>query len=136
MATRSEMNLSNALIVTKVVKASSAATVGKCGKYDTDETKVLDCSAGDNPDVIFLETKTAGQSVQCVVLCGSAIVPVLVGTGAATAGEYATVVSDGVTNQTVGGGTTVVYLAGKFTQTGVLGDTVGLAVGQFASVKA
>jgi len=39
-------------------------------------------------------------------------------------------------NQTLGGGSTVVYIVGKFTETGVDGDFVGVMVGNFAGVKA
>ena len=44
----------------------------------------------------------------------------------ATAGLWAIAGTDGFENQTPGGGTTVKYLAGKFMQTGVDGDFVGL----------
>lgn len=126
--------LYNVTIVYRAVKAASTATQGLAGVFDGDT--VLDASAGANPDCIFLETKAAGELVACALLAGGGIIPVKVGTGGATVGEYATVASDGLTNQTVGGGTTVVYLAGKFARTGVVGDVVGLIPGQFAGVKA
>jgi hypothetical protein len=137
MAVTAEQKLQNAIVVTKTVKAASTATIGKVGKYDsTDELTVLDASAGDNGSVVFLETAAAGAKVQCVQLAGSScVVPVKVGTGGATAGAYAIVVSDGLTDKTLGGGTTVRYIVGKFTQTGVVGDMVGLAPGPFAGVS-
>lgn len=139
MAVTAEQKLVNAIIVTKTVKAASSATIGLCGIYDgTDETTVLNCTTGQRPDVVFMETAVAGAKVQCLQLGGSgaAVVPVKVGTGGASAGLFAVVVSDGLTNQTLGGGTTVRHIAGKFTQTGVVGDVVGLAVGPFSAGSA
>jgi hypothetical protein len=126
--------LYNVVEVLRTVKGSSTATKGKCGVFDTDDTLVLDATAGQNPDLVFLETKAAGEQVRCALLTGGSVIPVLVGTGGATAGEYALVANDGLTNQTLGGGTTVKYIAGKFLRTGVVGDVVGLIAGNFAGV--
>lgn len=129
-----EQKLNNAVIVTRTVKAASTATRGLFGVYDS-EGVVLDATAGQNASVFFIETKAAGEKVQCIELTGGCVV-VAKASGTATAGAYATVGTDGVENQTLGGGSTVVYIVGKFTQTGVDNDYVGVAVGQFAGGKA
>jgi hypothetical protein len=136
MATRSDRYLQNAVIKTKIVDTSQTATKGKGLIRSTDDDHVDDGGANANVYCVALETKAAGEFVEVALLTGGAIVPVLVGTGGATQGAYAVTVSDGWTDQTLGGGTTVVYIGGKFTQTGVAGDIVGMAVGQFAGVKA
>jgi hypothetical protein len=134
MATRPDQLLSKCVIVTKTVDTSQTATKGYGLIYSTDSDHVDDAGANGNAFAVALETKAAGESVQCVLLCGGGVVPVKVGTGGATAGKYAIMASDGWTDQTLGGGTTVKYIGGKFTQTGVVGDIVGMAVGQFAGV--
>lgn len=126
--------LENVTIKTYTVKAASTATRGLCGVFDS-EGVVLDATAGQNASVLFLETKAAGELVHCALLNGGGI-GIMKASGTATAGSYATVGTDGVENQTLGGGTTVCYIVGKFTETGVDGDMVGVALGQFASVKA
>ena len=139
MAVTAEQKLQNAILVTKLVKAASTATIARCGIYDgTDELTVLDCTTGQRPDVIFMETGVAGKAVQCLQIAGSgaSVVPVKVGTGGASAGQYAVVVSDGVTNQAMSDGTTARHIVGKFTQTGVVGDIVGLALAPFCTFTA
>lgn len=129
-----EQKLNNAVIVTRTVKAASTATRGLFGVYDS-EGVVLDATAGQKGSVFFLETKAAGEKVQCVELTGGCVV-IAKASGTATAGEYAIIGTDGVENKTLGGGTTVAYIVGKFTQTGVDNDYVGVAIGQFAGVSA
>ena len=78
---------------------------------------------------------TTGDVISVALLMGPGVIKVKVGTGGATAGEYAIVSSgnDGLTDQTIGGGTTVKYVLGRFLETGVAGDIVGLMPGQFAA---
>ena len=120
-------------IVTRTVDSGDTATKGYGLIQGSDETLVDDAGANGKVFAVALETKTAGQVVQCALLCGGGVVPVKVGTGGATAGEYAIMTTDGWTNQTIGGGTTVKYIGGQFLETGVAGDFVGLAVGAFAA---
>lgn len=53
--------------------------------------------------------------------------------GTATRGEYAIAGTDGFENQTLGGGTTVKYIAGQFLESGVDGDFVEMKLGGFAA---
>jgi len=133
MSTSDKM-LEYAHIHAYTVKAASTATRGLCGVFDSEHV-VLDATAGQNASVCFLETKAAGERVECVLLNSGCVVP-MKASGTCTAGSYATVGTDGVENQTLGGGSTVVYIVGKFTETGVDGDFVGVMVGNFAGVKA
>jgi hypothetical protein len=69
----------------------------------------------------------AGDKVQLAYLAGACIIPVLVGTGAATRGKFAKVVSDGVTDATPTVTTpAAIDVVGFFTQSGVAGDIVGM----------
>lgn len=125
MGTRAHRQLTNALV--RTYKVGTAVTKGKLVKLVTDDDHVTDASAGEQGIGIALETKTtADTDVQIAMLAGAAIIPVLVGTGGATRGSYASAVADGFTNQAVGGGTVAKHIAGVFTQSGVAGDFVGL----------
>jgi len=134
MVARATVSLENVRITTETVAASQTATKGMGLVWSSGN--VDDAGANGNCMGVALETKAAGEKVQVAHLNGGGVVPVLVGTGGATQGAYATMASDGWTNQTLGGGTTVSYIGGKFVETGVVGDIVGLEVGQFAGVKA
>lgn len=144
MAARADRFMINALIREYTVEAAATVTVGKRVKFGTSDTTVEDCGANENGIGIAVEyhntvNETAGAAGTRVgiALDGVAIVPVLVGTGGATRGSFAVTVSDGLTNQTIGGGSTLVHIAGKFMQTGVVGDIVGMLVGcTVSSVKA
>lgn len=124
---------SRGLIRTYTVQAAGAVTKGMSVKLGTSEDEVLNASTNDKAIGYATETKAAGERVE-ICMAGYAIVPVLVGTGDATHGEHAIAAANGLTNQTLGGGTTVKYIEGIFLQTGVAGDTVALLVsGRFAS---
>jgi len=124
------------IVNTYIVAAGQVATVGRAVKFAAaDEQVQLAGSANDKGIGIALHSAVAGASVQVLMLAHS-IVPVRVGTGGATRGEYAVLASDGYINQTLGGGSTVRYIGGVFTQSGVVGDFVGLAVGAFAAGSA
>jgi hypothetical protein len=65
-----------------------------------------------------------------IALNGYAIIPVKVGTGGATRGKQAITVADGYTDAANnGGGTTSQIIKGRFMQSGVVGDLVGLLIG-------
>lgn len=68
---------------------------------------------------------TEGDKVSCIKLGSPCTAPVKVGTGGATIGEYGSATTDGVTDDVVGGGTTLVVPICEFMQTGVAGDLVG-----------
>lgn len=134
MVARATVQLKNAIITTETVATSQTATKGYGLVWSSGS--VDDAGANGNCFAVALETKAAGEKVLVARLTGGAIVPVLVGTGGATQGAYATHTTNGWTDQTLGGGSSVSYIGGKFTETGVAGDFVGLEVGQFAGVKA
>lgn len=132
MATRPLDTTSRALIRPYVVASGQTATKGFGVVFASADNEIDDAGANGNAIGIALESGVAGATVE-VALLGYAIVPVKVGTGGATRGAFAIMAADGYTNQTLGGGTTVKYPAGKFLQTGVAGDEVGLLLGNFAS---
>jgi hypothetical protein len=121
--------------IKSVVAKSGAAIVEGVGViWDTGQADVA--TAGTNAFGIALESLTGDgvKKVQVALLNGAGEVKVKC-SGTATQGSYAICGTDGFENQTLGGGTTVRYVAGKFAQTGVDGDFVGLTVGQFAGVS-
>ncbi len=133
MAARSHRNHEHLLVITRTVVAAGAATKGRMAKFGATEQQVTNAGANEKGFGIFLESAVAGADVQIALLQGAGIIEVLVGTGGATEGEFAVGAADGLTNQTLGGGNTVKYIAGTFLQTGVAGDYVGLLPGKFAA---
>lgn len=137
MPVRALEDLKFALVKTAIVGTS--CTKGKALKVTADEPMTMtDCSVGESADAIALETQTtAGKPCQVVMLAGACIIKVLVGTGGATRGKYAKVVSDGLTDVgTLGGGTTLAEVVGKFLQSGAAGEYVGMIPASFSGVKA
>lgn len=137
MAVRALLDLGpGPYIKTFTVAAGQAATEGRPVSFASSDQEVQTTAAAAAVTCgIALETKAAGERVQ--VLVSEGLVKVKVGTGGATRGLYAVVVADGVTNSaTLGGGTVVKNLVGRFMQTGVAGDVVGLLFHPFASVSA
>lgn len=133
MSARPHDTTNRSMIRPLVIQAAAAAvTAGMPVKLGTAETDCLLAGANEKAIGIAIESGVAGDTIQ-VSLFGYAIVPVKVGTGGATHGEFAICAADGATNQTLGGGTTVKYVIGRFLQTGVVGDKVGLLLGNFAS---
>lgn len=116
------------------VKASAAIVAG-VGVY---------ISAADEVDVAVANSKVIGVAMQAVTgasdgesrvevaLCDAGTCRVKA-SGTATRGEYAIAGTDGFENQTIGGGTTVKYIAGQFMESGVDGDFVELRLGAFAA---
>lgn len=130
MGTRPLDNSSRSFIHTFTVEAAGTVTKGYPVKLGTAATDVVNAGANGKAIGIALASGVAGDSVD-VALFGP-VVPAKVGTGGATHGEHAIAVADGFTNQTLGGGTTVKYIAGTFLETGVAGDMVGMMLGRFA----
>lgn len=131
MVARATFDLKEALIKNFTVAGGQTATEGKVGTLAN--TLVQNAAAGVAGDVVFLESATAGNRVSCILLKGGAIVRVLVGTGGATAGSYAVVVSNGVTNTPAiaADGTVLHNIVGKFVESGVAGDYVGMVPATF-----
>ncbi len=80
--------------------------------------------AGDSAGV-------AGATVIRVVHFGKGIVKGLVGTGAATQGSFAKYsgTGDGLTDATIGGGTTKLLCCGQWMEAGAAGEFAGLNLG-------
>lgn len=136
MAVRALLDLGpGPYIKTFTVAAGQAATEGRPLSFAASDEEVQTTAAAAAVTCgIALETKAAGERVQ--VLVGEGVVKVKVGTGGATRGLYGVVVADGVTNSgTLGGGTTLKNIVGRFLQTGVAGDVVGLVFRPFATVS-
>lgn len=139
MATRALLDLGPLpKIKTFTVAAGQSAVEGRAASFASADEEVQLTAAGAAPTAgIFLETKAAGDRVQVLVSQGDAIVKVKVGTGGCTRGLYGVVVADGLTNApTLGGGTVLRNIVGRFLQTGVAGDVVGFVFAPFASVSA
>lgn len=128
-------------IVYYSIAASQTVASGQPVKYASADHQVQQSQSSDPIHGIALDSGTSpasGTLAQIPVqLLGHAVVPVVVGTGGATRGKFCIMASDntGLTDQTMGGGTTVRNTPGYFTQSGVVGDVVGLCVTGFAGVS-
>jgi hypothetical protein len=133
MATRANYVSSNAEVITRTVVSGEVVTAGYPVQFSAtaDQVQIAN-GAGDNAIGIALTSGAAGEQVQIAI---SGIAPVKVGTGGATQGVYGIIATDGVIDRTLGGGTTLRHILGKFLQTGVVGDMVGFQILPFASVS-
>lgn len=138
MATRPDSFPSEVTFVKKLVKSGSTIPFGVGVKVSSGGELEVDV-CGPNDKVYGIAYGAPGSSVLGdgvlmieVALCCGGVVPVKA-SATATAGEFAICGTDGFENQTIGGGTTVKYLAGRFTQAGVDNDFVGLMLGSFAA---
>ena len=126
----------NALIQHIVAKSGAVIVEGVGVIWDTGQADVaIDAS---NAFGIAMESLTGDgvKTVEVLMLCSRSCIIKVKASGTATQGLYAKCGTDGFENKTLGGGTTVAYIAGKFTESGVDGDFLGLEVGQFAGVSA
>ncbi len=128
MATRPTLHLQSALIQSFVIPATKTTTEGLRVKFSGADNQVEACGAGEDGIGVAMASGVAGDTVQ-VVLEGYCVAKVKVGTGGATRGAFAKIVADGYTDQAIADGTTPRLLAGKFMNTGVAGDFVGLLMG-------
>ena len=129
MATRATFNLQNATLRTFIVKSGTTTAYGKAVKFDAGDDSID--NAGANEDLVFavaLEVVVGDGVNKCQValLSGSGIVPILVGTGGATRGKFAVLAADGATDAAGSGVTNARPCIGKFLQSGVAADVVGL----------
>jgi hypothetical protein len=135
MATRADQILEKVTIRSFKVVTAPAVRGRQC-KFGSADDEATVCGAGEQGMGIFLGDAAVGAYVDVATFTGGGVVPVVVGTGGATRGAYAVAVANGMTNQTLGGGTVVRHVAGTFTQTGVAEELVGLAISAFAGVSA
>lgn len=137
MATRADRDLQRALIVTRTV-VTGAVSLYMPVKDGAADHQVQPCADGvDMIGVVVALGNGAkatggtpggvGDEVQIAYLCGACVIPVKVGTGGATRGKLAKVVSDGFTSAAPTATTPVdMNVAGFFTQSGSAGDIVGM----------
>lgn len=128
MAARAHLKIGNALI--QAFKAGAGGvTEGFSVKFGSSDLEIVNCGAGEDGIGFAMATAAQGATVSAV-LDGVAIFNVKVGVGGtATRGSYAIANATGHTNQAIADGTTVRNLRGKFMQSGVAGDEVGLLIG-------
>lgn len=133
-ATRPSQNIQNGLI--EKFTASGGIAKYMPVKFGADDLTVVQAGAGDDPIGIAQDTAVDGADLTVLLFCTS-IVAVTVGTGGATRGAYAICAADGLTDKALGGGTVAQHVSGRFRQSGVAGDRVGLMVGgNFTGVSA
>lgn len=130
---RPKIMLDKTTVDTLVGKNGTTFVEGVGVKFTATEGEVDVCGANDKAIGVAMEALVGDgvKRLQVYLLDGGVIKVKCSGT--ATAGEFAICGVDGFENQTLGGGTTVKYIAGTFMQSGVDGDFVGLMAGRFAA---
>lgn len=137
MAVRPDSDLRYVPIVTLTVETGQTVTVG-CAVKDGNADKECQpiAAVGDFAIGIVIAlgplAGAAGDKVQVALLTGSGIVPVKAG-GTCTRGQSAKYSATGGSLQNVtqnAAGSTAVVALGWFTQSGVSGDLVGMAIGR------
>jgi hypothetical protein len=122
--------LEKAIIRTFTVQSGQTVRGGFAVKFASDDQEVLEAGANSELAIGVARrpghTYAAGEQVEVVV--SGAIVPVVVGTGGCTRGKDVRMIADGVTDVPAwdAAGATVVPVLGKFLQSGVAGDHVGI----------
>lgn len=138
---RVQTQTGNAFIKTFSHADMPTFTVGDRIKFGSGSDMLLAAVTGADALSFGYVSQQNGDTVD-VIMDGTAVIPVkVVASGTATRGGYA--VMSATANQyqdaaTIGGGTTVQHIAGRFMNAGTDGDIVGLLVGGvlLASVKA
>ena len=135
MAARADSILDNAVIVPRTVEAAATVAIGEVVKDgDADHECAPIAAVTDKPVAVVVSlgklAGAAGDEVMVALLTGGAVVPVRLG-GTATRGfpaKYDTTAGR-VGDATVSEATpSVTWSPGWFTQSGVAGDFVGLAI--------
>lgn len=131
MATRALFDLKNTTIITRNVASGQTATEGYLAIHSGADDEVDDGGASSDLGIgVFLDTVSSSATDRAarIALLDGGIIPVKVGTGGATRGKKAKMVSDGFTDATAhdsdGTGNESTY--GYFMQSGVAGDFVGM----------
>lgn len=136
MAARPACRLSKANITAKAV-VTTAVEQYRVVSLNTSDSQCVHTAAGAAGYGVALEAGAVGAVIPVAVLGCGETVRIKVGTGGATRGSWAVVVADGVTNAgTLGGGSVAKNIVGKFEETGVAGDVVGMILQDFAGVAA
>lgn len=129
MATRALINLDHADIKTFIVKSGTTTLYGKAVKHDASDDSVDNAGANEDLAIGIALDSVVGdgvKKVQVALLSGAGVLPCLVGTGGATRGKFAVLAADGATDAAASGVTNARPCIGKFLQSGVAGDIVGL----------
>lgn len=127
---RPHERLENALVMTFVDSSQPAFARGAEVKYNGSDTLLQAAGTNDVLAIGIINQANAAGRPAHVTLYGFAVMPVTVGTGGATRGVDATTAADGFTDAATNGtGTVSQIIKGKFLQTGVVGDVVGLLIG-------
>lgn len=125
--------MEKATIVTVVVKNGAQLVEGVGVIWDTGQADVAVANSNAFGIAMSSVLGDGTKTVQVLLLSSAGVIArVKVAAGDATQGKYATCGTDGFTDITLGGGTTVKYVAGKFHESGVDGDLIGMEIGQFA----
>lgn len=128
MAVRPDKDLGQQLL--KPYTASGAITKGQQVVLGASDNLVVATVAEDQL-AIGIATQAAADGDQvAIAMFGTGITHVVVGTGGATRGRLAVAVADGHTDVTIADGANVRVSPGRFLQTGVVGDEVGLLINQ------
>jgi hypothetical protein len=128
MAVRATQDLKNAIIKSKLSATSTDMTAGRFVKFGTTDTEVTNAGAGDDLVAygVAMETVLGGAArVQICTMGPGPIIPCIVGTGGVTRGVRVKLVADGVA-----AAATSENAVGWAEQTGVVGDLVGIRLGQ------
>lgn len=128
MTTRASRALEGALI--RPFSAAGTISAGQPIKYNDANARTVVAAGANDPDTIgiALDDAVSGMRVSAVI-GGGAIVPVRVGATGATAGKYAWINAAGRLVDAPAlsaAGATTTYLLGKFVESGVEHDYVGL----------
>ena len=130
MAARALQMLNNVCVKTFIHASQPAFARGVEVKFNGDDNLLQAAGANDPLAIGITEVANDAGSEARVALYGIGIIPVTVGTGDATRGVDATTVASGFTNAaTNGAGTVSQIIKGKFMQSGVANDLVGLLIG-------
>lgn len=131
----------NSTFTKQFVAKSGAAFVKGVGvvvdAVASDGTVTVDVAASGEQCIAIADESLTGDGttkIQCVLLNGGTAR--VKASSTCTAGLYGEAGSGGFQNRTLGGGTTVRYIAGQFLESGVSGDFVEMALCGFAGVSA
>lgn len=133
---RAEINLTKATIKSFAVQASGTCTQYMPVMEGTVEGDVLDATSGATAIGVWLSATATSGKGSVALFSGGGILPIKVGVAGATHDKFAVVGTTGAVDQTLGGGTVVKHVIGKFLNDGVSGDIIGLAPSLFDGVGA
>lgn len=138
MATRPACRLSKANIDAKTVVTADVLQY-RLVAQSTSDSQVAYAAAGAVAYGVTQKAGAVGVTIPVALLGCGETTRVAVGTGGATRGSWAVVIGAAgeVTNAaTLGGGTVAKNIVGRFEETGVAGDIVGMTLITFTGVSA